>query len=286
MVDAPPQLGTDQWAFIKKTREEVKADPKGFLASNNWRNITPGGGRNDSTLLMRTDAGAKKVTIDSFYVRPIVLWVPHLLISNHVPSCPVCKVKDHVDVVKARWMNSPKVCYGLTSHKYLDSMLYPCNKCKRCFTGYHKVSLYLDANVVFGYFNYYLGHGYAIDEQLYSFIVDAANTESTATIAKKLKRLQYNDYLDQYQLYLGAVRSDKVKPTLKKQRTLPSMMPKPSGDAQLDRLIKARNARSSELSKQRMLLSSASLKNQTDVKFKLIVKDKDNHNIQLHSRNW
>jgi hypothetical protein len=68
-------------------------------------------------------------------------------------------------------MNYPKILYGLNSHKYLDSMLYPCTKCKRCFTGYHKVSLHLDANIVFGYFNYFLGHGYAVDEQLYGFIV-------------------------------------------------------------------------------------------------------------------
>jgi hypothetical protein len=34
----------------------------------------------------------------------------------------------------------------------------------------------LDASVVFGYFNYFLGHGYAVDEQLFRMIVEQANT--------------------------------------------------------------------------------------------------------------
>jgi hypothetical protein len=276
MADEPSQFGSEQWAFIKKTRAAVKNDAKAFFAANNWRNVTPDGGRNDSTLFI---AGSKKSTVDDFYVRPLVLWVPHLLISHHIPTCPYCKQKEHIDLVKSRWLNSPKVLYGLTSHKYLDSMLYYCTKCKRSFVGYNKRSLQLDAHIVFGYFNYFLGHGYAVDEQLFGFIVEASSTESTATIAKKIKRLQYNDYLDQFQLYLSAVRSEKVKPKLKKQRTLPSMMPKPSGDPELDQLIKERNYRMSNLSKQRMLLSSASLKSQLDVKFNSIIKDKDNHNV-------
>jgi hypothetical protein len=145
MAEEPTQFGSEQWEFIKKTRAAVKNDAKAFFAVNNWRNVTPDGGRNDSTLFIN---GSKKCTVDVFYVRPLVLWVPHLLISNHIPTCPYCKQKEHIDLVKSRWLNSPKVLYGLTSHKYLDSMLYFCTKCKRSFAGYNKRSLQLDANIV------------------------------------------------------------------------------------------------------------------------------------------
>jgi hypothetical protein len=80
---------------------------------------------------------------------------------------------------------------------------------------------------------------------------------------------------------LGAVQSDKVKPNqlLKEQHTLPSMFPKPSGDADLDQLIKAHNARRTELLNQSMLLSHAHMKHQRDVQFQSIIKEKDNHNV-------
>jgi hypothetical protein len=276
MTDVPKQFGQAQWAFIKKTREAVNNDPKLFLAEHNWRNITPPGGKNDSMLYLNCN---KKTTVDAFYVRPIACWVPHLLIANHVPSCPRCKTRDHVDTIKARWMNSPKILFGTTSHKYLDSMLYPCTKCKTTFSGYHKRSLQLDASVVFGYFNYYLGHGYAVDEQLFRMIVEEATTESTSAIAQRMKRLQVAEYLDQYQLYLGAVGLEKVKPQLKQQRTLTSMLPKPTGDAELDHLIRERNNCMSEVAKQRMLLYSAHVKHGLDISFMSILKDKENHNV-------
>lgn len=112
------QFGAEQWAFITKIRGAVKNDPKAFFADHNWRNITPFGGTNDSTLFsLKT-----QTTVDAFLVRPIACWVPHMLIANHVPSCPRCKGKDHIDLVKARWINKPKILYGLTSHKYLDTM--------------------------------------------------------------------------------------------------------------------------------------------------------------------
>jgi hypothetical protein len=100
MVDQPPSLGSAQWSFIKKTRVLVKNDPKVFFANHNWHNINPTGGKNDGSLFN----GERRTTIDDFYVRPIICWVPHLLIRNHVPSCPRCKDKDNVDVIKARWI--------------------------------------------------------------------------------------------------------------------------------------------------------------------------------------
>jgi hypothetical protein len=274
--DEPSSLGTAQWAFIKKMRAAVNNDPKAFFGKNNWRHISPTGGKNDGTLFN----DQRKTTVDAFYVRPITCWVPHLLIRNHVPTCPGCKEKDHVDVIKARWINCPKVVFGITSNKYLDTLLYPCGRCKSSFAGYNKQSLQLDANVVFGFFNYYLGHGYAVDEDLYRMIVDEASTCSTAAIASRLRRLQRTEYLDQYQLYLGAVGLDKVKPPQrKKQRTITSMLPKPSGDPELDALTKAWHAKQMEAKLQRALMNSAHNKHVMDIRFMAILKDKENHNI-------
>jgi hypothetical protein len=182
MTEEHPSIGSAQWTFIKKIRASVKNDSKAFVAEHNWRNVSPRGGKNDSMLF----CGSKTTTVDAFYVRSMALWVPHLLIANHVPTCPRCKDNENVDVIKARWINSPKVLYGVTSHKYLDTMLYPCAKCCRTFSGYNKQALQLDANIVFGYFNYYLGHGYAVDEDLYRLIVDEACTQSTASISQRL----------------------------------------------------------------------------------------------------
>jgi Transposase len=269
------QFGDEQWTFITEIRGAVMNDPKSFFSTRNWRCITPSGGKNDSTLFNLTN----QTTVDAFYVRPIACWVPHLLIANHVPTCPRCKSKDFVDLVKARWINSPKIMYGITSHLYLDTMLYPCTKCSGTFSGYHKQSLQLDANVVFGYFNYYLGHGYAVDEPLFRLIVESATSEATSTICRRLKTLQHTEYLDQYQLYLGAVGLDKVKPPKKKQKSIRALLPKATGDAELDRLIKVRNATMSNVSKCRMLYNSAHNKHAMDIKFVSILKDKDNHNV-------
>jgi hypothetical protein len=135
--------------------------------------------------------------------------------------------------------------------------------------------------LVFGYFNYYLGHGYAVDEDLYKTIVDLANTQSTASIAQRLKRLQYGEYLDQYQLYLGAVGLDKVKPQRKKQQTITSMFPKLSGDPELDRLLKERKAKQKmDAGRLRLLMNCAHNRHAMDITLRsIILKDKDNHNI-------
>jgi hypothetical protein len=276
MADPPTQFGPEQWSFIVKTRAAVKADPKAFFSQNNWRQITPNGGRNDSTLL----AANTKTTVGSFYVRPICCWVPHLLIANHIPTCPHCKMKDHIDLVKSRWTNAPKLLYGISSHKYLDTMLYFCTLCDRTFTGYHKQSLRLDASVVVGYFDIYLGHDYAMDEQLYAMICEFSSTVSTSIISRRLCSIQHTEYLNQYQLYLKAVGMDKVKPPkMKKQKTISSMLPKVTGDPELDRLIRDRVAKQSNVTRCRMLFNAAQNKFEMDITFRSILKDKENHNI-------
>ena len=70
----------------------------------------------------------------------------------------------------------------------------------------------LDSSAYGSYFTFYLGHGYVVDEQLHRYIVELAANDSTAMIHRRLNRMHYDHYFDDYQLYLTAVASDKVRP--------------------------------------------------------------------------
>jgi hypothetical protein len=58
----------------------------------------------------------------------------------------------------------------------------------------------LDSALYYGYFNFYLGHCFAVDNELHHFVIEAASTLSTAAIAKKLKRMAYGAYYKEHQL--------------------------------------------------------------------------------------
>ena len=132
---------------------------------------------------------------------------------------------------------------------------------------------------LFGYFDFYLGHGYAVDEQLFSLIVEFSTTVSTSVIWGRLKSLQTTEYLNQYQLYLRAVGLDIVRQPMKKQRFITAMLPKITGDAQLDKLIKDRAAKQSHVSRCRMNFNAAHNKSELDITFQSVLKDKENHNV-------
>jgi hypothetical protein len=202
------QYGTAQAAFIKTVREAVKANPKVFFEDNNWREVTPKGGRFDSAIL--DNAKRRMWEVDDFYVKSIAVWVPHLLIPTHTPTCPHCKGSSHVPVDRAKWIGSPKILYGKDRHKYLDTMLYPCSACDKTFAGYNRDSMEHDAKVYFGFFNFYLGHRYAVDENLFRHIVESATTQCTSNIFTSLKTCAYSAYFDDHQLYLMAVGAKKI----------------------------------------------------------------------------
>ena len=212
------QYGPEQQSFIAKVRSQVDSDSKAFISSCDWRCVNPKGARHDSTL--QNASVSKKTRVEAFYVKSLAVWVPHLLFNNHVPSCPHCKKSDHVDTSRGRWINTPKILYGLHRHRYLDTWLYPCRRCSRHFAGYNKASMQLDAAVYYGFFNFYVGYGYAVDEELYRHVVLEASLESTATIAHRLQRLAHDAYYGDYQLYLSAVGLGKIDTRPKKKPEL------------------------------------------------------------------
>lgn len=150
-----------QWDFIQTTRDQVDTQ-ESFFDSHDWQNIAPKGGRHSSL--------RKPVCVDSFYVKPVASWIPHRLIPNHIPKCPHCESAEHVDIGKARWINSPKILCGMSQHKYLDTKLYPCSHCNKRFAGYDRRSIGLDGEKVMGFFNIHLAQRFTVDEQLYSFV--------------------------------------------------------------------------------------------------------------------
>jgi hypothetical protein len=88
----PKQLGDGQWQFVKKVRAAIKKDYVGFFNEHDWKHILPATGSYDSNLLNKGNKNTTKV--DHFYVKPLACWVPHLLIKNHVPTCPRCESKE------------------------------------------------------------------------------------------------------------------------------------------------------------------------------------------------
>jgi hypothetical protein len=272
----PKHIGEAQWRFVLKTRASISNDARLFFKSHNWRCIAPTtGGRHDSTIL---DQGTKKTTVEHFYVKPVASWVPHLLVPNHIPCCPHCKTSRHVDIVKARWVNCPKVLFGTSRHRYLDTVLYPCTKCGRRFAGYNKQSMQLDSSLYYGYFTFYLGHGFAVDDELHRFVIESATTESTAAISKKLNRMAYDAYYEDHQLYLTAIGLKKIRPK-KKQKSIAELMPRQTNNSELQKLLNARTKRSQELTMARLAYISASTACDTDWAFKNMLRDKDNHNV-------
>jgi hypothetical protein len=280
------QYGEAQLSFIKKVRGEIDKEKSAYFHNHQWDNICPSGGRFDSTLM---NAGHKKRgKVESFYVKAMASWVPHLIFHNHVPCCPHCKKNDYVAVDKGRWINSPKILFCLQRHKYLDTWLYPCRGCGRTFAGYNKQSMQLDAAVYYGFFNYFVGRGYAVDEDLHKHIVLHAAMDSTASIAKKLDQMVHNAYFSDYQFYLSAVGFGKisVRPKKKSRRidsycyVIDKNVNGALGDAEeLQRLINIRTSRSSALTQARLSHISAMGKCNTDLKFEHLLGDKDNHNV-------
>lgn len=226
-------FGEAQATFIKNTRMLLDANAKSFLKGKDWRNLTPCGGR-----FVVGTLSASLLSAESFYVKPIAAFVPHLLLPNHTPSCPHCESPSHVETFgsKVKWIKCPKILFGITSHRYLDTKLYYCGACNRRFAGYDKKSLQLDANQWAGYFPFNLSSKFAVDDELYSYIVNAGNLP-TATITKQLRHMVTQKYLSDHQYYLYLVGANRIKKeeTRKvaandsKQRTIDSIYERRTG---------------------------------------------------------
>ena len=185
----------------------MDSNAKSFLKGKDWRNIQPCGGR-----YVVGTISASPLAVESFYIKPVAAFVPHILIPNHTPSCPHCECSKDVDTFgsNVKWIKQPKVLFGVSSHRYLDTKLYYCQGCNRRFSGYDKKSMQLDANQWAGYFPFNLSNKFAVDDELYSFIVNSSNLP-TATIYRELKDMTMQKYFSDQQYYLYLVGANRIK---------------------------------------------------------------------------
>jgi hypothetical protein len=144
-------------------------------------------------------------------VKPIAAWLPHLIIPRHIPTCPHCESSGRIDINRSKWVDRPKVLHGIDSHRYLDSYSYYCSGCCRSFYGYNEKSLELDSNKLLGIFNFHLSKGFALDNALYSCIVNHSH-EPTAHIHRALALSTADRYIDSAIFYYRAVQANTVVP--------------------------------------------------------------------------
>jgi len=67
-------------------------------------------------------------------------------------------------------------------------MYYRCMACACDFLAWHEATVTQDASELTGMLSFRLSHGFVVDNELYSFIVNHTNN-NTASIHQKLKRM-------------------------------------------------------------------------------------------------
>jgi len=198
-----PRYGTAQAAFIEQTRVAIDADPF-YFRTHEWTRIQCGGNR------YTTMTHPKKITVDSFYVKDLAVWIPHLLTPNYVPTCCRCLSKVAVGLDTTNWVENPKVLCGVFTHRHFDTKCCRCADCKSDFVGWHPVTLRHDAQEIAGILNFRMSKGFAVDDELHTFIV-THNTDTTASIHQKLKKGVADNWINDATHYFKAVLSNRVK---------------------------------------------------------------------------
>lgn len=210
---------TAQDKFIKEIRSKIDDNAKDFLAGKDWRNITPCGGRYTGL-----QAG-QPVDVESYYVKPVAMWIPHIIIPGFRPSCPLCGTCANVDINLKKWVTTPKILYGPSGHRYLDSKMYRCNgvSCnQKEFAGFDQRSMANadDANQLTGIFNFHLQKTFAVDEEAFGAIINSAADRTTASMAKSLGQQVADRFFSESEHYYAAVKACGVKaiPTKRKNK--------------------------------------------------------------------
>lgn len=200
-----PAFGLAQLNFIKVNRAEVDKNKEGYFKERDWRNVAPSGGR------FRCAGTKRKVNVNSFYIKPLAVFVPHLLLKNHVPSCPKCESSLSVftEGPRVKWVKVPKLLFGTNSHKYLDTKRYWCNHCYKSFLGCDKHSMCLDSHQWTGFFPFNLSSHFAVDEEVYNYII-CASMLPTAKTQQQLKAMSVSHYHSEQSYYLYMATANKI----------------------------------------------------------------------------
>ena len=198
MEDLP--YGAAQHEFIERVRADIKNFPDTFFQKKDWRNITPPQGR---YVPLNPD---RLMAAEEFYVRPVAVWVPHLIIPDFIPACTRCESSVAVNVHKGKFIDRPKILFGVKGHRYLDTVVYHCNQCKRPFNGFTSMELKVNAKRELGFFDIFLQKDYAVEADLFSVIVNS-HGKPTSMIASQLKQNYADSYYADSTYYYSAVRA-------------------------------------------------------------------------------
>ena len=184
-----------QKSHILKVRRMVETthDMKAY----DWRNI-----------LFRSSHVCS--TPHKYYVKASAAWIPHLIKRGFHPYCPCCEKP--VPSIDYRWVDQPMIMFGLTGHRYLDTVRYKCAGCGGTFRATNTHSLSLDkTGFVASTFQVHLLKRCAVDQELYNYITSSMMLP-TSTIVKTLQ--------DQtMKMYVGHLTQHTIK-TLFKRRLL------------------------------------------------------------------
>lgn len=238
------KLSSAQVDHIKKVRSLVESSSELFY--HDWTRI----------LVQPRIYGKKRGTLDpsTFMVKASAAWVPHLLIDGFHPYCPTCKKP--VPTIKFSWVDVPMVLFGMSEHRYLDTVRYHCRICDKTFRATDKTSLALDqtgnCRATFGL---YLLKRCAVDEDLYQCVTGNLR-EQTSRKALALRQMSMQKFISRitkyYQLSLQLAHKPTATDNTNKRGTLDGFVVAGAGvqDKRTHQLLRSKR---SELSRARLL---------------------------------
>ena len=144
-------------------------------------------------------------TPEYYYKRPLAVFIPHLIIPNYIPACPICKKSANVMVNRCQDVQNSKPLFGLQEQRELLTVRYPCTRCadgnEHWFVGYHKESLRLGGPQLLGVFRFFVATTFAIDEPLHSYLVSQPyipTSQLADTLASMAEKKFANDALEYF----------------------------------------------------------------------------------------
>jgi len=109
--------GSPPHEFIKSVRASVLMDGAKCPKKKDGKMIGP----TSNPSLVLTEL---KMCVDSFCVKDVAMWAPHLLLPDHImSSCPHCKQSSGVDLRKSEFVERPKIIHGVWSCMCLDTCM-------------------------------------------------------------------------------------------------------------------------------------------------------------------
>jgi len=216
--------GLAQEEFIDRMRTAVKDDPT-HLETHDWQHLSVCGAT--------TLCSAKKTSPNCFCVKDVAMWMPHMTTPGCTPPCPECESKVAVDPKRFHLVEFPKMLCGVNAHRHLDTVCCWCAECKGEFLGWHERTLQLDANEIACTVNFRTSAGFAVDEELCSF-VSANNKNATASMRQRLEQMHADRWVCLQTFCCRALSLGRIVPQnisrvegTKQGTSLPHLKPKP-----------------------------------------------------------